>query len=517
MVNILDLLKGQLGSAAIGQIAELIGEDNSKTSSAINSILPSLLGGLMQKGTSTEGASGLLDMLSKNNLDGSMFSNLTGMLGGGSKTSAMMNIGSIALPFIMGGKKAGFMNLLSKVTGLGGTSSSSLTNLLLPMVLGMVGKQVKKGGLSATGLIDMLKGQKEPVMNQLPKEMGDFLGLSKSPQPVKSVATRATAATSKATSETVKTVKEEKASGGLLKWLVPLALILGAGWLFTKGCGGEVANTVDNNVNTAIETTTQAVEGNKENTTYIVDGVGNLVDNSGTVIKEAGEFTQDASGNIMDASGNAIESISSKTTEIVSEGKEALETVTTEGGEKLKSMRLIMDDSGNLTNEAGEVLYKKGEFKEVNGYYVDSAGKRLGRVWDKIKKAVGDAAEKTADFFKGSFGKMFKKDAGASSTYTLSTMTFDTESHRLTNYSKAEFEGLVAALKANPDSKISVQVHTSDGKDDKENKKLTKMRADQIELMIETLGVGKKQVSSKGMGSADATKAGANAIEIVVE
>ena len=502
MVNILDLLKGQLGSAAVGQIAELIGENNSNTSSAINSILPSLLGGLMQKGSTTDGATGILDMLTKDNHDGSMFDNISDLLGGGSKTSALMNIGSVALPFILGGKKAGFMNLLSKATGFGGTSSSSLTNLLLPMVLGMVGKQVKKGGLSASGLMDLLGGQKESVLSQLPEGMGDMLGFAKSSEPVKTTSTTASTRTG-----TTRTVTEEKSSGGLMKWLPLLAILLGAGWFLTRGCGGEVANTVDNTVNTTTETASKVVEGAKAAVTYTIDDAGNLVDQAGTVVKKAGEFNVDE-----------FESLSSKTTEIVSDSKQKLETVTTTEAEgELKSMKLILDDAGNLTNEAGEVLYKKGEFKEVNGYYVDNAGKRLGRVWDKIKKAVGDAAEKTADFFKGTFGGMFKKEAGASSTYTLSNMTFDTESNRITNYSKAEFEGLVAALKANPDSKISVQVHTADGKDDKENKKLTKMRADQIELMMETLGVGKKQVSSKGMGSSDAAKAGSNAIEIVVE
>ena len=156
MVNILDLLKGQLGSAVVGQIAELIGENNSNTSSAINSILPSLLGGLVQKGSTNDGAAGILDYLTKENHDGSMFDNLSDLLGGGSKTSTLMNIGSMALPFILGGKKAGIMNILAKVTGFGGSSNSTLMNLLAPMVLGMIGKQVKSSGLNAGGLMDML-------------------------------------------------------------------------------------------------------------------------------------------------------------------------------------------------------------------------------------------------------------------------------------------------------------------------------------------------------------------------
>jgi len=317
MVNILDLLKGQLGSAAIGQIAELIGENKSGTSSAINSILPSLLGGLMQKGSTTEGANGILDMLTKDKHDGSMFDNISGLLGGGNKTSALMNIGSIALPFILGGKKAGFMNLLSKVTGFGGTSSSSLTNLLLPMVLGMVGKQVKKGGLSASGLMDLLGGQKESVASQLPEGMGDFLGLSKAVEPTK--------ATTTTTRTETPTVQPEK-SGGIMKYLIPLALLLGIGWFLTRNMGSETTTVPDN---TIIEETTTTV---KDEATKIIDG----------------------------------------TKEVVTEGQEVMDKV----GE-VSNMKYSLDTKGNLVNSAGEIIYKAGEFKNVDGNFLDNEGNKI--------------------------------------------------------------------------------------------------------------------------------------------
>jgi len=109
-----------------------------------------------------------------------------------------------------------------------------------------------------------------------------------------------------------------------------------------------------------------------------------------------------------------------------------------------------------------------------------------------------------------------KKDASAAA-YTLSQMKFDAESQRISYYSKAEFEGLAAALKANADGKINVRVHTADGENEKENKKLSSMRAEQIKNMLTVLGVKAKQLNFKGMGSQDAGKAGSNAIEIKVK
>ena len=96
MANILDLLKGQLGSAAIGKVADMIGSDSSSTSSALDSMIPSILGGIINKGSTNEGASGILDLLNKEKMDGGIFDNIMGFLGDGGKTSALMKIGSMA-------------------------------------------------------------------------------------------------------------------------------------------------------------------------------------------------------------------------------------------------------------------------------------------------------------------------------------------------------------------------------------------------------------------------------------
>ena len=77
---------------------------------------------------------------------------------------------------------------------------------------------------------------------------------------------------------------------------------------------------------------------------------------------------------------------------------------------------------------------------------------------------------------------------------------------------KEEVEGLAAALKEHPDSRIQVQVHTADGKDKAANKNISKLRAKVVKDMLVTLGVNADQISSKGLGltTEDAAKAVAN-------
>ena len=507
MVNIIDLLKGQLGSAAINKVAELIGENPSNTSSAMNTIIPSLLGGLVQKGATQDGASSILDMLNNDKHDGGMFNNLLGLLGNGSKTSALMKAGSIALPFILGGKKAGITSLITQMTGLGSKSSSSLMSLIAPMVLGMIGKQVKSKGMGLSGLMELLSGQKEHVADALPAEMSSLLGFGNT--------------NNSSSSSHTSTSKPASTGGGSspMKWLLPLLVLAGLGYFLSKNsCAGDINNTTTNAVDTTTEvvdnaanTATNAANTATEAVTYTVDAAGNLVDASGNIIKKAGEFTKDTSGKILDASGNAVQQIENKIGEVTTSGGEAIENAANAAGDVAE---LSVDDLGNLVNKSGEIVYKVGDFKVVDGFYVDKDGNKIGKVWQKIKDAVSNAAGKTADFFENTFGGMFNKTEGAASNFTLSQLAFDPESSRITSFSKPEFEGLAAALKANPDAKIKVNVFTADGKNGIENKKLSTLRATQLTTMLVALGVKKSQITLKGMGNSDAAKAAANAIEI---
>ncbi len=196
---------------------------------------------------------------------------------------------------------------------------------------------------------------------------------------------------------------------------------------------------------------------------------------------------------------------------------------------------------GDLLNNKDEVVKKAGEFKLEGGYYVDNSGEPIKRGIDKAKEKinekVGDAKEKLStaadntkaavsaaaaglskDNVQAKFNKMFNTRA-IGTAYALHDIAFDKESHRITAMSKEEIEGMAAALKEHPESRIQVQVHTADGKNPAECKKISGLRADVVKNMLVTLGVNADQISAKGLGltTSDAAKAVANAVEVVVE
>ncbi|NJK82634.1 MAG: OmpA family protein [Saprospiraceae bacterium] len=208
-----------------------------------------------------------------------------------------------------------------------------------------------------------------------------------------------------------------------------------------------------------------------------------------------------------------------------------------------------VDADGNLLDKSGELVKGAGEFQLVDGYYVDNSGVRIQRkidetkeklnvasdktkealdnaadktkqavdnAVDQTKEAVSNAATVTTEAAKETFDKLFNTKA-VGTAYALSQITFDPNSHRITNMSKEEVEGLAAALKEHPESRIQVQVHTADGKNAADSKKISDLRAEVVKNMLVTLGVDAKQISSKGLSTKEAAKAAANTVEVVVE
>jgi len=157
--NLVDLVKGQLGGPALGQLGALLGEDNNKTEAALGAAVPGLLSGLTSQANSDGGAS-LFDAVS--NQDDSMLDNIGGLLTGGNSSSGM-DQGS--------GAAGGLASAVAGLTGIGGKSSSGLMGLLMPIVLGMVKRKIFGGGgfsQNAGGLLSLLNGQKDNVQAAMP-------------------------------------------------------------------------------------------------------------------------------------------------------------------------------------------------------------------------------------------------------------------------------------------------------------------------------------------------------------
>jgi hypothetical protein len=146
----------------------MLGESDSGIQSAVGSMMPALLGGMMSKAATPQGAGDLFKMVQGLNIDTGSLGNIAGMLagaaGGGGGASALQSMGTSLLTGLLGGDKTNNLaSALSSVAGIKPSSASSLLSLGAPLVMGVVKKMVGDGGLDASGLASALLGQKSAL------------------------------------------------------------------------------------------------------------------------------------------------------------------------------------------------------------------------------------------------------------------------------------------------------------------------------------------------------------------
>lgn len=175
--NLLEMLQSAFGNQLVSQASSVLGESPASTKSAVGAALPALLGGLMQQGSTLEGASKLLGAITGPNVNTGILSDLAGALGGGSQTSSLTSLGSTLLGSLFGDKVGALSNAVASLAGIKGTSATTLLGLAAPLVFSVVKRYVQDNRLDAGGLLNLLAGQGQFLRGQLDDRITGALGL----------------------------------------------------------------------------------------------------------------------------------------------------------------------------------------------------------------------------------------------------------------------------------------------------------------------------------------------------
>ena len=236
--NLLQMAQGAIGGPIMDQVSSMLGEDRDKTETAINGSLPAILGGMMQTADSPGGMANI--NRAADEADGSIFDNLGSMLSGNS--GMLTTLGAPLLGLLFGGKQNGLIDAISRVAGIGSGSAGSLLKMLAPVIMSLLGRQKQQQGLDEGGLHRLLMEQRDPVAKAMPPEVssaigfGDFLDRPVAPTdaPASSAEATATAAphtTTSTASASHETSADSGGGGGMMKWLLPLIVVLGLAWV----------------------------------------------------------------------------------------------------------------------------------------------------------------------------------------------------------------------------------------------------------------------------------------------
>lgn len=249
-MDLMDMIKGAVGKQIMGQIGGILGTDEKKTSSVFETAAGSILGGLIKKAGSADGARDVFDMASKQ--DDGILDKLGDLLGGGDATEGFQKSGGSVLEGIFGSNQEGMLGTLAKALGLNQGLIGTVMKLVAPIVMGVIAKHVKSKALDAVGLGGFL-GEQKKSLGFMPASLtsslgfGDLLGnVGDAGKAAAGVAGDASRAAAGAASDAV------DAGGSMLKSILPLlllaALIFGA-WKLLPSILGDAKDKVEDVVN----------------------------------------------------------------------------------------------------------------------------------------------------------------------------------------------------------------------------------------------------------------------------
>ena len=239
-LNVIDLIKGQLGPALISQAATQLGESESGISKAISGLLPAVVGGLANNADKP----GVLDAIT-----GAASSGLLGNLLGGSTNNSLI---TTILTAIFGDKVGALVNAVSSYAGISDSSTNSLLNMVTGATLGSVGKYSADNNLGASGVQNLLQEQKGIVSTLLPAGLslaslglGSFFGNDSVKEAINVAPTENVKVSSfdepkievnrgGNTHVNVDNSDDNNGGGSIWKWLLPLLLLALAAWFLWK-------------------------------------------------------------------------------------------------------------------------------------------------------------------------------------------------------------------------------------------------------------------------------------------
>jgi outer membrane protein OmpA-like peptidoglycan-associated protein len=378
-MNLVELLKDQVTGTIASQAASYLGAPEKSVTSALDGIFPALLSKTIVMAEGSEQGLNTVFDLAKNANTG-ILDNIGGLFGDASDVTDLMSGGSNILSSLLGNNLGSIIEMISKSSGLKSGVSSSLIKMAAPFLMSMVGKYIKEKALDATGLGKFLGSQKKNAFSNLPSGFGDLLGLGSmlsavvggGKDLVEGAANKVGGAADGAVNLANDAAKGAanlagnaadvagdvaegavKTGGSILKWLLPLLLLLAIASFF----GIKTCTPIDN-----------AVDATKDGVGVVAEGAADAV---GTVADGAGAVASGA----VDAVGAVADGVGAIFGRINEAGKEALDQITFTTGSIGDQMNRFIDGGfkgnpnfkfNNLTFETGSATITKESNVEVD-------------------------------------------------------------------------------------------------------------------------------------------------------
>lgn len=174
----LEEINGSVSRSIIAEAASNWGEQDANIKEAIGVMLPTILGGLIQKTEDKLLFGNIYDLLlEEHDLD--VLQNTQGLF---DREAFILDDQREAaeklIKLLFSNKIGGILDLVSNFAGIKKTSTTALLGLLVPVVVGYMAQKIKKENLSEVELATFLTGQYSNILSSMPADTSSLLGFT---------------------------------------------------------------------------------------------------------------------------------------------------------------------------------------------------------------------------------------------------------------------------------------------------------------------------------------------------
>ena len=182
-MTLMDSLRNLVTPDLLARASSLLGEPEGGTSRALGAAFPTILAALMSKSGDGGAMRQIMDLLGDRTIDANIARNPASLLaGGGLAKSPIVDVGSRFLSTLFGSNTSGVASALADHAGIKQSSASTLLGLAAPLVMAVLGDRVRREGLSASGLMNLLSSERSNILRDIPASLGRYVGLGSAPR-----------------------------------------------------------------------------------------------------------------------------------------------------------------------------------------------------------------------------------------------------------------------------------------------------------------------------------------------
>jgi heat shock protein HslJ len=171
MASLIDLVTSRITPEVVQKLAGLAGISSTDTKRALDAIVPTQFDGLMSMGSTEAGARRLLALLQEHKGTESFAQ----VLLGGDAMQSQAKVGDTLQTAVYGGDLSRRIGSIASSIGIPQGATASLMGMIMPVVVGLLGREVRERGLNAASLVNLLRGESQTIEREIPAESVDRL------------------------------------------------------------------------------------------------------------------------------------------------------------------------------------------------------------------------------------------------------------------------------------------------------------------------------------------------------